>query len=304
MKNAAARVSEIMAQMCATGAKLQGRAGHRPKAADLVGSLLGRIALLRGRRASGLFLCHAPTDPVMAHFARLERESADFVAWRLVADEGHLNDPGADADAMHASRLMPVRFAQARARGRLTDGAGMMDTVIMPRVLAAAHPFVWAMEYDVDYSGHWSELFRRFAANRADLLTTTLLPRERCRDWALWGTAQAPREVEPSQWFRSFSPIMRLSRRLAAAYVQATNTADWAGHYEFTVPTIARHTGLRVEDIAHVGKPPPVYHNTPADPTLSPGTFVWRPPRGAYFHQRPSDFPQRNRLYHPIKPQL
>ncbi len=203
---------------------------------------------------------------------------------------------------------MPARFAQARALGRLTDGAGMMDTVIMPRVLAAAHERVWALEYDVDYSGHWSSLFRRFTTNRADVLTTTLLPRAHCPDWALWSTAQAPQEVAAAHWFRSFAPLMRLSHRFAAAYVRATNTAAWGGHYEFTIPTIARHLGLRIEDLAQAGSwrrlfRAPLYHNTPSDPTLSPGTFVWRPARGAYFHQQPGAFTQKERLYHPVKPE-
>ena len=47
---------------------------------------------------------------------------------------------------------------------------------------------------------------------------------------------------------------------------------------------------------------PPLYDNTPTDPYLCPGTFVFRPARSAYFHERPEDFPAADRLYHPVKP--
>jgi hypothetical protein len=43
------------------------------------------------------------------------------------------------------------------------------------------------------------------------------------------------------------------------------------------------------------------YLNTPSDPELSPGTFVWRPAREHYFHERPDEFDLPGRLYHPVK---
>jgi hypothetical protein len=163
---------------------------NEPESPDLPFLTSLRDSLSPPRRAAGLFLCHAPCGQVMAHFERLRHESRDLVDWTLVPDEGHFNDPRGDETYPHQSLSMPRRFAQARALGRLTDGAGLMDIAIMPRVLAAPHEFVWALEYDVDYSGHWSKLFKRFARNRADILTTTLLPRPRNADWALWATAR------------------------------------------------------------------------------------------------------------------
>jgi hypothetical protein len=282
---------------------------------SLIASLRSRVA--SRHLAAGLFLCHAPCDRVLAHYARLRTETAGLVDWALVIDQGHLDPPPDGASFPHPAIVMPHRFATARALGRLTAGAGMMDTVIMPRVLAAPHEFVWALEYDVDYSGTWSDLFARFARNRADVLTTTLTSRPLCPDWCLWPTVQAPAELPQAKWCRSFNPILRLSRRFAAAYVAAVESGPWQGHYEFTIPTIARHLGFHIEDLARP-RPhlpgamlrravprrfsPPTYHNTPTDPNLSPGTFIFRPARSAYFHERPADFPVAGRLYHPIKP--
>jgi hypothetical protein len=45
------------------------------------------------------------------------------------------------------------------------------------------------------------------------------------------------------------------------------------------------------------------YTNSPEeDPySLSPGTFVFLPPRDAYFNENSADFPQPNMLYHSVK---
>jgi hypothetical protein len=265
-----------------------------------------RDRLAPRHRASGLFLCHAPTPHVFDHFARLQRDTDGIVDWTLVMDDGHLNDPRGDEAYSHPGILMPQRFAAARAAGQIAGGFGMMDIAIMPRVLAAPHDLVWAMEYDVDYSGDWSTLFGRFTANRADVLTTTLRSVAEEPGWWHWDTCRAPAQVERSAWRRSFNPLMRLSRRFAEAYVAATRSGEWGTHYEFTIPTIACHLGWRMEDIAHVGSPlgrfgPPLYTAMPPDRPVRGESFVYRPARSAYFHQRPDDFPHKNRLYHPIK---
>jgi hypothetical protein len=227
-----------------------------------------RRSLPARHRASGLFLCHAPCRHVFDHFARLKQQSGGLVDWVMVIDEGHLDDP---------------------------------------RVLAAPHDFVWAVEYDVDYSGHWASLFRRFVGNRADVLTTTVRSQAEEPDWVHWPTCRAPEAVPRSVWRASFNPIMRLSRRFADAYVAATRSTAWGGHYEFTVPTIARHLGLRTEDIAQsdslLGRlRPPLYTTHRNAGPAGAGTFVYRPVRDTYFQQRPEAFPDRNRLYHPVKP--
>jgi hypothetical protein len=59
------------------------------------------------------------------------------------------------------------------------------------------------------------------------------------------------------------------------------------------------HAGLSVEDLGR-GK---YYTNTPRDPSLSPGTFVFRPPvASGYFHENPRGFAAAGMLYHPVKP--
>ncbi|WP_348250787.1 hypothetical protein, partial [Salmonella enterica] len=83
-----------------------------------------------------------------------------------------------------------------------------------------------------------------------DVLTTTLTPRRRNADWTHWQTARAPGAVAPGSWLRSFNPILRASRVFAKSYIAAIEAGGWDGHNEFTIPTIARHLGFQVADIA------------------------------------------------------
>ena len=254
---------------------------------------------------AGLFFAHQLTPRIEAHFERLERESAPFVLWKLVHNEqGRLSD----ARCQVAQSQMGARYEQFVEHGGLQGG--MMDVAIIPEVLAAGASHVWAMEYDVDYSGDWSDFFSQFRTNSADVLTTTITPWDRCKDWVWWQSARMPRSVRRASRQRAFHPILRLSRRFAAAYAEAMRTGGWEGHYEFTIPTLARHLASHMEDIGGMGRFCPWhrrgrnYWNTPARGCLAPGTFVWRPPRSRYFHEEEGSFSERNMLHHPIKPDI
>jgi hypothetical protein len=107
--------------------------------------------------------------------------------------------------------------------------------------------------------------------------------------------------------YRAFLPLMRISREFAHRYADSVADPAWAGHYEFTIPTAAVSTGLRVEDIGGHGCLCPAwrrnanYRNSSTHWELSPGTFVWRPSRERYYVESPEDFPETDLLYHPVK---
>jgi hypothetical protein len=63
---------------------------------------------------------------------------------------------------------------------------------------------------------------------------------------------------------------------------------------------LAKRAGAKGTGAKRAG--PPLYDNTPADRYLGPGSFIFRPARPAYFHERPQDFAAPGRLYHPVKP--
>ncbi|TBN49060.1 hypothetical protein EYF88_13205 [Paracoccus sediminis] len=162
--------------------------------------------------------------------------------------------------------------------------------------------YYWGIEYDVHFEGHWSFLFRHFEQSRADILAT-----------ALYNAAETPKKIlnplvrnpegdipEPEFLVRGFYPLFRASNRFLAA-VDAAYRMGWTGHYEVAWGTLAKSMGYEIEDIGGTGayvKPHnrnAFYFNTPATPSMSPGTFVFRP--SFLFPHK-----QENTLWHPIKP--
>lgn len=104
--------------------------------------------------------------------------------------------------------------------------------------------------------------------------------------------------------------MMRLSRSFALTYAVMMADTRWQGHYEFTIPTAAATSNATLEDLGGDGAFTPRsrrrrnYVNNPSDGRLLPGTFTWRPARSHYFSEQPEAFPQPNKLYHPIKPDV
>lgn len=255
---------------------------------------------------AGLFLSHIRSPRIVRHFERLVSESGQRIGWRFVYNEGRYPAPQADFAVPLAEQIFPLRFAQMQ-RNEGTVG-GYADTTLWPCVLALDADFTWLMEFDVDFSGHWEKFFAQFADNDADLLTTTLVPRTESAGWYWWQTARTPDHVRPEHVYRAFLPLTRVSRRLAQQYVRRMNEEGWAGHYEFTIPTVALLSGMTVEDIGGNGNLCPVprrnrnYSNTPDDGFLSPGTFTCHRFRDSYFLEAPESFEVADMLYHPIKP--
>ncbi len=255
--------------------------------------------------AQGLFLSHMRSARIDRHFERLVRETSGLVDWHLVQDDTEDRRNLRLAYPLAAVR-MPHRHARMVRNGGVTGG--YMDLVIFPHALELQTPFVWAMEYDVDYSGDWRRFFGQFAANNADLLTSTIVSMRETPRWWHWYTARSPAPHRDA--YRAFNPIMRLSRRFLEAYAAEVGAPGWEGHYEYIVPTFALAGGFTIEDIGGtLGFCPAErkgrnYCNTPADKRLSPGTLVWRPSVPAYFHEEPGRFPQQDMLYHPVKPSV
>ena len=259
------------------------------------------------RRPAGLFVTHVVNDRVLAHFERLRRQSGAFVAWQFAPNLRTIQDL-ASQPSRGLSRLGQARLSEGLAHGRLQ--MGYLDILLVPLALSARRRHVWICEYDVDYAGDWKDFFAQFAGDRTDLLATTLNPHDRDPAWAFWPGAIKPSNVPDNLRTRAFLPFFRISRPMLDAYCRALSTGDWGGNYEFLFPTVARAAGLTIGDIGGDGPfTPPTrygtnYLNTPNHPHLTPGTFVWRPSRNGYFHERPDSFEQRDMLYHPVKPDI
>lgn len=259
-------------------------------------------------RQVGMFLTHVRSERIEAHFRRLAEETRSLMPWTMAFNPGRGADLEIGLAYAPAETAMPLRWRAMVDNKGVRNG--LMDVAIFSSLLAVEADYVWTVEYDVDFSGHWSDFFAQFADNDADLLTTTLVSQREAPGWHHWPRVRAPLALTEDQWHRAFLPVMRLSRRMVSAYVREVNARSWIGHYEAIVPTVALALGLRVEDLGGVGRFCPEgrrgrnYTNNIAGPKLTSGSFIFRPVRPRYFHECPQEFDSANLLYHPVKPDI
>ena len=261
-----------------------------------------------------VFVTHVKNEAVRRHFLRLRSELKgllDVFTCVFEPDQANNGDFPVDFEigVKEAAHLLPTRVDQYRLRGA-NILPGYTDLTYLPalfRAELAACEFIWVMEYDVDYAGHWKNFFKRAMQSSADLIGTTIFPREQNRNWYHWPWFSSPPNVPTEDHLRSFLPIVRFSRRMIETYVEAVKDPRWTGHTEALYPTIAHHHGLVIEDLGGTGPfcPPAQrlknYLNTPCG-DLAPGTFVYRPvTQATYYQDAPQEFSLRDYLYHPIK---
>lgn len=161
----------------------------------------------------------------------------------------------------------------------------------------------WFLEYDVRFSGTWSDFFAGFEQDDADFLSSSIRRASTHPNWMHWQTLHAPTSagrLSDADRIGNFMPITRISRRGLEA-IDAAYRAGWNGHCEVTWPTILHRAGLTIEDFGgdgefvRPGNKNRFYTNTPRDKDLWPGSLVFRPVRALPGFRR-------NRLWHPVKP--
>jgi hypothetical protein len=250
-----------------------------------------------------LYLSHVVNRTLRRAYGHLKRECAGVADVYFVLN---LNDENVPPGAKGTFPITPAH----RAALGLPSRTGIVgrnwwndhDRALLAfRQLKPEYDYYWIMEYDVEFSGRWSELFNAFADNTSDLLCTSMHRPETNPNWGWWKSLVWPREPKP-QPIRGFFPFARLSAQAIDTIIESgRNGVD--GFYEVVWPTVIHDRGLVIEDIGGDGpfvRPANVnrwYTSTLTNDTLSPGTFVWKPV--SFRHgQKP------NTLWHPVKPQF
>lgn len=256
--------------------------------------------------AAGIFLTHLESPRIRRHFDRLVEETGSLITWHFVRSRDAYPRPDAPFSYPDPAEVLPARYRAMEEHGGVQGG--YLDTLLIPVLGGLDADHLWVCEYDVDYAGRWDELFGRVRDSDADVLTTTLMFRHEQPRWPWWRSAAAPPEVPRERWVRSLNPLVRLTRPVLDAYAKAMADPQWKGHYEFTLATVAREAGLRVEDLGGEGSFVPAGRERSVYVGKSPAgrppdlTFGFRPVRHDYFHEKPEAFPRAGLLYHPVKP--
>jgi hypothetical protein len=61
--------------------------------------------------------------------------------------------------------------------------SGFDQALLAFRKIKPEYDYYWIVEYDVEFSGHWSELFNAFADNTSDLLCSRVHRHETSPTW-------------------------------------------------------------------------------------------------------------------------
>lgn len=261
-----------------------------------------------------IFVTHRWSAAIAGHYERLKREAGPVLDVYLVYQPTTDDDPGlgeANADVVlrreDITGAFPARTtAQADWLFSCTDLIWLVAARTAP---VAQYDRVWAIEYDVDYSGDWAEFFGPAAGYDGDLLGIEL--RRRSAD-PRWGNVRdyAGPENGPRDPLIGFFPLVRASRRLIESYFAGLEPEGWRGHFEIVLPSFAEAHGLSVGEIGANGPLTPperrgLHYSTRLGVPKHEATFVFRPPRAySYYETEPTAFVQPNRLYHPIKTDL
>lgn len=108
------------------------------------------------------------------------------------------------------------------------------------------YDFYWRIEYDVRFGGDWSDFFRHFTDNRADLLGTYFKTYQDQPDWHWWDKMNL--KTDHNNLRGIFFPIARFSKR-SLAFLDDKYRKGAAGYCELIVPTLLNMERMNIEDI-------------------------------------------------------
>jgi hypothetical protein len=259
---------------------------------------------MAGHREAVLLMTHFIDDMIVGHYRRLVAEAGGRDVFVLLNESDDVN-PGYSRPA--DLKVFGFTAQALRDLGYPIKGRRIRDKDIELFSFAfwKAHPEydrIWVVEYDVAFTGRWATLFDTFIDNDAALLATSLHRWAVNPSWPNWPSIETPDgpPADLSGYIRAFMPLYRMSRAGYEA-LDSAYRAGWEGFYEGIVPRILLDGGLVIEDIGGDGEfvaprnRGRFYSSNPADNTLSPGSFVFRP-------IMPVPGPEPDRLWHPVKP--
>lgn len=249
---------------------------------------------------AALLMTHRFDAPILEEFQRI-REGLGAADRAFLLSDGSAPTPAAVAPWTHT-----FDYPRISRRAARVIGEDILRNIHLAWIdFFEAHPGFenyWFIEYDVRYSGSWSELFDAFRDLPHDLLCTHLRPFALEPGWAWWSAIQAPGPPLPAAGrLRGFLPVARLSRRGLERLRDAVDEG-WGGFLEGLIPTLFQVSGLQIGDIGGDGPFVPSgfenrFYTSVSDPAgslQSLGTMRFRPP--ILF---PGIMP--GRLYHPVK---
>lgn len=107
------------------------------------------------------------------------------------------------------------------------------------------YDYYWRVEYDARFGGPWSDFFRHFTNNRADLLGAYVKRYDDDPYWFWWNALNFTAAREDLRGI--FLPVARFSARALDA-LDSHYRRGHTGYCEVVVPTLLHRERMRIED--------------------------------------------------------
>lgn len=169
------------------------------------------------------------------------------------------------------------------------------------------HPYYdyyWLVEYDVEYTGNWSELMIDCDTNLQDYAFITChvekFDQQKNGNWVWWYNSNHL-GLKPDACVKGFNPICRFSNK-ALEYLDEIQKSGASAHSEVIITTSLYQSGYKIGDIGGQGDFVPdgykdkYYLAKPG--SCNDGTMRYRP---IYKSEDILGYGLVNKLYHPVK---
>eukprot|EP00747_Dinoflagellata_sp_TGD_P162824 gnl/TRDRNA2_/TRDRNA2_180849_c0_seq1.p1 gnl/TRDRNA2_/TRDRNA2_180849_c0~~gnl/TRDRNA2_/TRDRNA2_180849_c0_seq1.p1 ORF type:complete len:350 (-),score=43.94 gnl/TRDRNA2_/TRDRNA2_180849_c0_seq1:49-1098(-) len=189
-----------------------------------------------------IYLTHLADERQLNQTQKLASEFGDSVTVTSPTNLSLPNDkPSASLGAGRVpdaslERLNPVAGAES---GRVY-GHALLSMLDKPNI-----SYLWLLEDDVFFheAKDVRELIEFFANDTADYIPVSFSSEKQSPEWTNWHYLD---KIVPRPWYRSFAPVMRVSRNLVESLIALQQNVGSLNFFEALLPTLAMHRGLTV----------------------------------------------------------
>jgi hypothetical protein len=199
-----------------------------------------------------VFLAHVLDAEIEQRFFKFKQECSDICDIVVLAEQG---------SEIPASIAPFAHFFNFSALKRMANSVIGTGTVLGNCHLRSIdfynrfpnYRFYWFVEYDVVYTGRWSDFLSSFADDPSDLLASHVRRLADEPDW-FWRESFSPGtdSFAKDEWVLAFLPVHRISRRGLEAVARKVREG-WVGHFEVLLPSALSRCGLRIFDMGGSG---------------------------------------------------
>lgn len=179
----------------------------------------------------------------------------------------------------------------------LSIAPGSVHLPLVALSLSTRHRFYWGVEWDVLFTGAWSEFFSSFENPQPDFVASFFCSYEEEPDWHYWAGVHFPvaegGQLAATNLRKAFLPVWGASPKTLKLILDHQRRG-WKAHTEVLVPTIAHRCGLKVIDL---GTTRFVARNSLPETHNERSSYRWRPEVTASEIRRA----QPMTLFHPVK---